>query len=211
LFEMTDPAAFSLAPAPTRANGRGKAAPFLRERGVAQRALLIALGLAVVLALGAGAVWKWHRPARDPATGQVADWLYDVKLPDADGVNRPLKTWQGSLLVVNFWATWCTPCIEEMPQLQQFADEFARSNVAVIGIGVDDADRIRDFRREHRLRLPLLTAGFDGMELAQRLGNPEPVLPYTALISPDGRILEEHSGRIEPPELRRWVRDHGTR
>jgi peroxiredoxin len=98
-----------------------------------------------------------------------------------------------------------------MPELQRFADEFAPRNVAVIGIGVDDADKIRDFRSQHRLRIPLLAAGFDGMQLAQRLGNPEPVLPYTALISPDGRLVEEHSGRIQEPELRRWVAEHGSR
>jgi len=175
----------------------------------ARRQVLIALGLAVAVALGAGAVWTWQRSANAAAAAEAATWLYDVKLPDADGVEHPLKTWRGMLLVVNFWATWCTPCIEEMPELQRFADEFADHNVVVIGIGVDDADRIRDFRREHALRLPLLAAGFDGMDLARRLGNPQPVLPYTALISPDGRILEEHSGRVQPPELRRWVGDHG--
>jgi thiol-disulfide isomerase/thioredoxin len=178
---------------------------------MARRTALIALGLAVSLALGAGAVWTWQRSAARPAAAESATWLYDVKLPDADGVERPLKTWRGTLLVVNFWATWCTPCIDEMPELQRFADEYGRQNVAVIGIGVDDPDRIREFRRQHALRLPLLAAGFDGMDLARRLGNPEPVLPYTALVSPDGRILEEHSGRIQPAELRRWAGDHGGR
>jgi thiol-disulfide isomerase/thioredoxin len=179
---------------------------------VARRAALITLALAAALALGAGAVWSWRQsPPPDAAAGQAAAWLFAVKLPDADGVQRPLKAWQGKLLVVNFWATWCTPCIEEMPELQQFADEFAPRNVAVIGIGVDEADKIRDFRRQHGLRIPLLAAGFDGLELATRLGNPEPVLPYTALITPDGRIVEEHSGRIEPRELRRWAGQHGDR
>jgi thiol-disulfide isomerase/thioredoxin len=177
----------------------------------ARRAILAALGFGIALALCAGAIWSWQRSAANAAAGgESATWLYDMKLPDADGVERPFKAWRGSLLVVNFWATWCTPCIDEMPELQQFSDEFAQRNVAVIGIGVDDADRVRDFRRQHGLKLPLLVAGFDGMDLARRLGNPEPVLPYTALISPDGRILEEHSGRIRPPELRRWVGEHGA-
>ena len=176
-----------------------------------RRAALITLALSGAFALGAGAVWSWRRSPPDAASDEAAAWLFELKLPDADGVARPLKTWEGKLLVVNFWATWCTPCIEEMPQLQQFADEFAPHNVAVIGVAVDEVDKIRDFRRQHGLRIPLLAAGFDGMELARRLGNPEPVLPYTALISPAGRIVEEHSGRIEPPELRRWVGDHGGR
>ncbi len=177
---------------------------------MARRAALMALGLTGALALAAGAVWSWRRSAPDAAGDEGVGWLFELKLPDADGVERPLKAYEGKLLVVNFWATWCTPCIEEMPELQQFADEFAPRGVAVIGVGVDDADKIRDFRRQHGLRIPLLAAGFDGMELARRLGNPEPVLPYTALISPRGRIVEEHSGRIQPPELRRWVGDHGS-
>jgi peroxiredoxin len=175
-----------------------------------RRVVQLALGVAAASALGAGAVWSWRRPAAQSASDESAQALFAIKLPDADGVERALATWQGKLLVVNFWATWCTPCIEEMPELQRFADDYAQRNVAVIGIGVDEADKIRDFRRQHQLRFPLFVAGFEGMNIAQQLGNPEPVLPYTALISPDGRIVEEHSGRIEPPELKRWVREHGT-
>ena len=176
-----------------------------------RRAVWTALALTAALALGAGAVWSWRRTPPSKAPDEVASWLFELKFPDADGVEQPLKTWEGKLLVVNFWATWCTPCIDEMPELQQFADEFAARNVAVIGVGVDELDKIRDFRHQHGLRIPLLAAGFDGMELARRLGNPEPVLPYTALISPHGQIVEEHSGRIQPPELRRWVSEHGSR
>jgi peroxiredoxin len=179
---------------------------------MARRTALIALALAAAIALAAGALWASRHPAAvtSAASDQAAVALFALTLPDADGVQRSLQSWRGKLLVVNFWATWCGPCVEEMPELQQFADEFAQRNVAVIGIGVDDADKIRDFRRQHQLRIPLLAAGFDGMQLALRLGNPEPVLPYTALISPDGRLVEEHSGRVQPPELRRWVAEYGN-
>ena len=179
--------------------------------GVDRRTALIAAALAAGGAVAGGAVWSWHRSAAEAASraDEAAEALFALTLPDADGVERPLSAWQGKLLVVNFWATWCTPCIEEMPELQRFADDFAGHNVAVIGIGVDEADKIRAFRRDHGLRIPLLAAGFDGMTLAQRLGNPEPVLPYTALISPAGHLLEKHSGRIESPELRRWAQRYG--
>jgi len=181
------------------------------NRSVDRRAVMIAVAVAAGSAVAGGAVWRWRRfaaEAADRADGP-AEALFALKLPDADGVERPLSTWQGKLLVVNFWATWCTPCVEEMPQLQRFADDYAARGVAVIGIGVDDAEKIRAFRREHGLRIPLLAAGFDGMNIAQQLGNPQPVLPYTALISPGGRLVEEHSGRIEPPELRRWAQRYG--
>jgi thiol-disulfide isomerase/thioredoxin len=172
------------------------------------RTAWIALALAAFCAL-AGALWSWQRSGAAPdAPDPEALRLFERKLPDADGVERPLATWKGKLLVVNFWATWCTPCVEEMPELQRFADEFAGRNIAVVGIGVDDADKIREFRRQHQLRIPLLAAGFDGMELARQLGNPQPVLPYTALISPDSRIVEEHSGRLEPAELRKWAAEY---
>ena len=192
--------------------GKWSATISRRTGWMARRTVLIALAVsAAAFAVAAGAFWGLRRPAPDAAADQEAVALFAMKLPDADGVERPLLAWRGKLLVVSFWATWCAPCVEEMPELQRFADEFAPRNVAVIGIGVDDADKIRDFRSQHRLRIPLLAAGFDGMQLAQRLGNPEPVLPYTALISPDGRLVEEHSGRIQEPELRRWVAEHGSR
>jgi thiol-disulfide isomerase/thioredoxin len=182
-----------------------------RERGTVRRRALIALALAVAAALAGGAVWSWRRSQAVAANGETAAWLFAMKLPDADGVERPLKAWQGKVLVVNFWATWCTPCVEEMPELQRFADEYAPRNVAVIGIGVDEADKIRDFRSQYALHIPLLAAGFDGLEIARRLGNPEPVLPYTALITPAGQLVEEHSGRIQPPELRRWAGEYAAR
>lgn len=173
------------------------------------RASWIALGLAAFCAL-AGTLWSWQRSGAAPDSADPAALhLFAQKLPDADGVDRPLSTWRGKLLVVNFWATWCAPCVEEMPELQRFADQFAPRGMAVLGIGVDDLDKIREFRRQHQLHIPLLAAGFDGMELARQLGNPEPVLPYTALISPDSRILEEHSGRIGLDELRKWAAQYG--
>jgi peroxiredoxin len=176
-----------------------------------RRSVAIALAVAAASALAGGALWQWRRAAPDAVPDQAATALFALTLPDADGTRRSLQAWRGKLLVVNFWATWCTPCIEEMPELQRFADEFASRNVAVLGIGVDEEDKIRDFRRQHGLSIPLLAAGFDGMQLAQQLGNPQPVLPYTALISPDGRVVEEHSGRIQMPELRRWAADYGAR
>ncbi|HUD25479.1 MAG TPA: TlpA disulfide reductase family protein [Burkholderiaceae bacterium] len=173
-----------------------------------RRAVPMAIGLATAFALAGGAIWSWRQPARHGADA-AALALFTLDLPDADGVQRPLKTWQGKLLIVNFWATWCTPCVEEMPELQRLVDQSQGRNLAVIGIGVDDADKVREFRSQHRLRFPLLVAGLEGMELAQRLGNTEAVLPYTALISPDGRLIEGHTGRIEGLKLRRWVAEYG--
>jgi thiol-disulfide isomerase/thioredoxin len=178
---------------------------------MARRAVLIWIALAAALALAAGAAWTLRRSPPAPQSPDPAvQQLFALNLPDADGIQRPLSNWRGKLLIVNFWATWCTPCIEEMPQLQRVADEFAPRNVALIGIGIDDADKIQEFRHQRALRFPLLVAGLDGMQLSQQLGNPQPVLPYTALISSNGQILEQHSGQIREPELRRWMSEYAS-
>jgi len=178
-----------------------------------RRTGLIALVLAVACALVGAAFWSWS-PSRRPSPGPTAlappadpaaQSLFALTLDDAEGRRRPLSEWRGKLLIVNFWATWCSPCIEEMPLLQRVADQYAAHNVAVIGIGIDDADKIGQFRRKLAIRFPLLVAGFDGMELARQLGNPEAVLPYTAVISPGGQVVEQHSGRLKDSELRGWL------
>lgn len=168
------------------------------------------LGLAAGAAAVAAAAFGWRvfgqrqgAPALPaPAPGAV-DYFFSLNFDDADGTRRALSSWRGKTLVVNFWATWCGPCVEEMPRLQALADQFKSANVAVLGIGVDEPDNVRQFRRQHAIRFDLLVAGFEGMELAQRLGNPQPVLPYTALIGADGRILGQFSGQIDEAELRR--------
>jgi peroxiredoxin len=170
---------------------------------VNRRPLWIALGLAVPVALCAGALLAWRGPAAPPVADGAVDYFFSLYMNDADGARRPLSSWRGRNLVINFWATWCAPCVEEMPQLQAIADQMKSSNVAVLGIGVDEPDNIRQFRREHSIRFDLLAAGFDGMELAQRLGNPNPVLPYTVVVSGRGRVIAQYSGRIDPTELRR--------
>jgi len=203
---------------------------------VAGRSALVALALAAAAGVAAGALWlsrplsdplarplsqpSTPRPAPTPAASTPAAStpagesavrsLFALNLDDADGRRRPVSEWRGKLLVVNFWATWCTPCIEEMPLLQRVADQYGARNVAVIGIGVDEIDKIREFRAKLAIRFPLLVAGFDGMDLARQLGNPEPVLPYTALVSPGGHILEQQSGRLQDAELRGWLAEHAN-
>jgi len=98
-----------------------------------RRPLLIALGSAAPVALCAGALWTWRRaprtPASDEAGAAAVDYLFSLSLDDADGVHRTLSSWRGKTLVVNFWATWCAPCVEEMPQLQKLADQMHNANV----------------------------------------------------------------------------------
>jgi len=155
------------------------------------------------LALGVGAAW-WRRSTRNPSSTD-ADQLFTLIFDDADGVAQPLSQWRGRLLVVNFWATWCAPCVEEMPALNRVRNEYRSRGVEVIGIGIDSAEKIRAFRARLDLGLPLLVAGAGGSELARALGNLAGVLPYTVLVTPSGAIEQRRVGQIQPDQLRMWL------
>jgi peroxiredoxin len=165
-----------------------------------------------MVAVGAGAAAlgvavNWRRTGTDPTPPGAIDEFFAASFADADGHQQPLAQWRGRPLVVNFWATWCPPCVEEMPDLQQVRDAYRGRGVEVIGIGIDSAAKISDFRNRHRLTLPLLVAGVGGSDLNRRLGNSGGALPYTVLIGADGRLLQRHLGQVKPAQLRRWLDD----
>jgi peroxiredoxin len=155
------------------------------------------------LALGAGVAW-WRIAGRGSPSSD-ADALFALTFDDADGVAQPLARWRGTLLVVNFWATWCAPCVDEMPELNRVRAEYRSRGVEVIGIGIDSRERIHAFRERHGIGFPLLVAGVGGGELARRLGSSASVLPYTLLVTPDGTIAQRRVGRIQEHELRAWL------
>lgn len=164
------------------------------------------LGL-LATGLGAGVIGAWlasrrlDAPVQDAATAA----LFAMTLPDAVGVQQPLAQWRGRLLVVNFWATWCPPCVEEMPDLQAVRDAYRGRGVEVIGIGIDSAERITAFAERMKLSLPLLVAGMAGSELARGLGNPAGALPYTVLIDSKGSVAQRKLGQIKRSELQAWL------
>lgn len=169
------------------------------------RRVLLGSGFIVAVAGAAGvAVGIWRSETESHDVAAVAD-LFALTLADAGGTPRRLAQWRGRTLVVNFWATWCAPCVEEMPELQRLREEYRARGVDVIGLGIDSAANIRQFRDDHGLTLPLLVAGAEGSGLGARLGNTAGALPYTVLITREGRVAQRKLGRIRPDELRRWL------
>jgi thiol-disulfide isomerase/thioredoxin len=110
-----------------------------------------------------------------------------VSLPDLDGKEQALGQWKGKVLIVNFWATWCVPCREEMPEFVKLQKEFGDRGVQFVGIAVDDPAKVRQFAAELGLNYPALIGGYGAIELSKSLGNRVGALPYT-LVRPPGTI-----------------------
>lgn len=138
-------------------------------------------------------------------TGTSAEAFFAETFNDLDGQPMAMSRWKDRIVVLNFWATWCPPCVEEMPDLQRVHDEYTERGVTVVGLGIDSPSALKRFRDDHLLSLPLFAAGASGSELGRALGNPSGALPYTVVIDRKGRIVQARLGQVRPAELRRWL------
>jgi thiol-disulfide isomerase/thioredoxin len=145
------------------------------------------------------------QPDTKAAGVPAADTVYGYSFSDPDGKLQALSQWKGKLLVLNFWATWCGPCVAEMPDLEKAQQAFAGQNVVIVALGTESPTRVREFRDQHRLHLNLLAGGYDALTLARGLGNTQGVLPYTVLVSTDGKVLQTQTGPLLPGQLRGWI------
>jgi thiol-disulfide isomerase/thioredoxin len=124
--------------------------------------------------------------------------------PDNTAVNT--AEWQNRVLVVNFWASWCPPCVEEMPALSDLQDEFASKNVLFVGIGIDTPSNIRQFLETTLVSYPIVMGGLQGSKIGKALGNTQGALPYTVVINTKGKVTNTKLGKINEDELRKQIK-----
>ena len=165
---------------------------YLRKMIVPAVAGAIALGLGIGVAI-------WDREPSDAAA------LLALSLPDTQGTPQRLAQWRGKVLVVNFWATWCEPCREEMPQFIQAQRELGPKGLQFVGIAVDQPDKVIQFATELGLNYPALIGGFDAFELSKPLGNRLAALPFTVIVDRNGSIAHTQLGPLKPGQLRSIV------
>lgn len=168
----------------------------------------LTLGLAVAaMGLGAWLFFNGKSPVRPyspspevPDAASVAS-LYATKLPDAAGRLQALEQWRGKTLVVNYWATWCYPCREEMPMFSKLHDRYAQRGVQFVGIALDDAEKVGAFARETTVSYPLLVGGHDAINPTRNFGNTPLGVPFTIILDREGKVHESKLGRVREDAL----------
>ncbi|MEP6608772.1 MAG: TlpA disulfide reductase family protein, partial [Burkholderiaceae bacterium] len=166
------------------------------------RMVVITVGL-LALGIGFAVAVRFVKPA-EPAPID-ASALFTHSFNDTEGRPQAISQWKGGWLVVNFWATWCAPCVEEMPDLQRVQNEYIGRGVTIVGLAIDNATAVKRFRDELKLQLPLLIASAAGTDLARELGNASGALPYTVLVDPAGHVVRSKLGQVRAAELRVWL------
>jgi thiol-disulfide isomerase/thioredoxin len=136
------------------------------------------------------------------------DQRADLQLPGADGNPHRLSDWNGKVVLLNFWATWCGPCREEMPLLDHTGAKFAGAGLTVVGVAIDDADAVHDFLQDNPVRYPILIGDNLDPDPSLVFGDTRSVLPYSVLIGRDGKILAQRAGSFTSSSLAIWLEPH---
>jgi thiol-disulfide isomerase/thioredoxin len=171
----------------------------------AGRRRLLYAGVAGAAGLaGAGlAWWKW-RP--DDASQDAAAALWPLSFDTPTGSTLAMQTLRGKPLLLNFWATWCPPCVDELPLLDYFYRQNASNGWQVVGLAIDQPSAVRSFLERTPISFPVGLAGLGGTELSKALGNLAGGLPYTVVVAASGQVVQRRIGRVTTAELAQWGR-----
>lgn len=155
-------------------------------------------------AAAAGAVWS----TRKPSALRSSDEVWKQVLPQPAGGQLVMADLRGKPLLLNFWATWCPPCVKEMPLLDAFYQTHRARGWQVVGLAVDSPTPVRAFLERVPVSFPIGLAGMEGSELSRALGNPTGALPFTVVLNTKGDVVVQKLGSIEADELERWASVH---
>lgn len=185
--------------------------------------LWIIVVIAGALGLGAGAAVRHWLPShqsptaetttepdqvsggQDDAPDVIDSRRPDFSLPDRAGDTRSIGDFGDRVVLLNFWATWCPPCLEEIPALDELHRDLGDQGLSVVGVALEDAEPVRDFAEEHEVGYPLLVGGREAFDIAAEYGNARGTLPYSVVIDRSGTIRATHQGALTREEARELV------
>ena len=175
------------------------------------RDIRLILALAVLAAILGGIAQHWQQaPAVESnESALVGQPLPAVTLLDLKGQRHALSDYRGRRVLLNFWASWCGPCLEEMPALNRAQKKFGDQGTIVLGIAMDEPDRVRAFLANHPVSYPILLGQMDAPSTSLQLGDQREILPFNVLIDANGRIIATHSGVLPDSQLEQWLAPAG--
>jgi thiol-disulfide isomerase/thioredoxin len=164
---------------------------------------LLTGGLAATAgAVGAGMSWQHWKPS--DATPEAIAGVWQHSFQDLQGTTVLLNTWRDKPMLLNFWATWCPPCVEEMPMLDAFYQAQA-GRCTIVGLAVDRVAAVRSFIEKQGITYPILLSGTHGLDLGKSLGNDAGGLPFSAFFDGNGQLLKVKLGKLAQSDLTSWV------
>ena len=168
---------------------------------------MVSLGGAAAVA-GLGLAW-WRDTSTSPAAALVGepapDGFWQAQWATPQGQTLPMASFVGKPLLLNFWATWCPPCVEELPLINDFYLKNKVNGWQVLGLAVDKLQPVQAFLQKSPLDFPIGMAGLAGTELTRSMGNLAGALPYSVVLGADGSMLHRKMGRVTPEELLVWA------
>lgn len=177
----------------------------INDKADSRRAILFA---SVALTAGlSGAGWAWWRSQLRSELQPDVQAFLRMRFEKPSGGELSMQDFKGRPLLVNFWATWCPPCIEELPLLESIWIKNGPKNLQVLGLAVDQPSSVRQFLARHPLTFPMGLAGLNGTELGRSLGNSVNALPFSVLFNADGHLIAQKMGKLEDDDLAEWLKD----
>lgn len=174
--------------------------------------LLTSVGYLAIMATLGFAIYYYILNPNSPLKNDYTDYsglsteaVFNTKLPNENGVIQNLSQYKGKVIVLNFWATWCPPCREEMPELDALYKKYQSQNVVVIGIAAEELATMRQYAINSPVSYPLLAGDMEAIGLASLLGNAQGALPYTVIINTNGLVESVYLGRISVPKLEKTI------
>jgi hypothetical protein len=162
------------------------------------------LATAALLAGAGGAGLAWRRLGSESSDEALPDHFWQLALLTPEGQDFSMAQLRGNPLLINFWATWCPPCIEELPLLDRFYQENLSKRWQVIGLAVDKPKLVLDFLKQHPVTFPIAMAGSGGVSLSNALGNSGAGLPFTVVLDSKGKLRHRKMGKVSLQELQGW-------
>ncbi|MDO8251111.1 MAG: TlpA disulfide reductase family protein [Rhodoferax sp.] len=152
---------------------------------------------------GVGLAWQRYRPQTMTPTAEAALWQLEFATPDGGALS--MASLRGKPVLLNFWASWCPPCVEELPLLSGFYRENSAKGWQVLGLAVDQLEPVKRFLLKAPVTFPVALAGMSGIDISRSLGNLSGGLPFTVVLGSDGLVAHRKIGKVTPADLRAWA------